>query len=253
MSTRSSFIAILFVVFTTANAFSQNLDSIDLIISGKDLDLSNVELVTIPMHGPYMLAGNKLVALTEGNDIAEIVLPDSMMVDDFIWTDSTFIVKSGYAIYTLDKITEPLMVFDSYDYDIFPKDKKHLYIVSHQGDSSLLFLANMKVKRAKRLLTLGEEIVCVSALGEATMVVTRENIYLFKGKECTRCLNLWTPLRTAVMTRNGLVFATDNEICLLTDIDQFLLMFEAQAKKLLYDGHYLYIQLTEGDLVRVKS
>ncbi|MBR6844430.1 MAG: hypothetical protein IKM79_04950 [Bacteroidales bacterium] len=182
-----------------------------------------------------------------------MVLPESMMVDDFIWTDSTFIVRSGYAIYTLDRINEPLMVFDSYDYDIFPKDKNHLYIVSHQGDSSLLFLANLKVKRAKRLLKVGEEIVCVSALGESTIVVTSENIYLFKGKECTRCLNMWAPLRTAVMIDRGLVFATDNEICLLTGVDKFMLMFEAKTKKLLYDGLYLYIQLTEGDLVRVKS
>ena len=244
-------IALALVCSIVANlALAQDTTLLSIVTTHEELDLSDVDLVAIPTKGPYMLAGNQLVSLKEGNDIGELTPLDSIIVDDIIWTGNGFVVKSGYEIYSLNNYSEPLMDFDILNYDIFPLDDKRIYIVSHQNDTSLLFLANFKVKRTKRLLTIGEKIVNVSRLGEATMVVTTRNIYMFHDKKCTRFLNLWAPVKTAVMTDKGIVFATDNEICLLSGVNQFMLLFEAQTKKLLYDNQYLYIQLKEGDLLQ---
>lgn len=230
--------------------FAQDTSFLSVVTTHDELDLSDVDLVAIPTKGPYMLAGNQLSSLTEESDLADLVLPGSISVDDIIWTGGEFIIKSGYEIYSLDNISEPLMDFDTPDYDICPLDEKRIYIVSHQNDTSHLFLANLKIRRAKRLLTIGEQIINVSQLGDATIVATDKNIYMFNGNKCTCYLNLWTPIRSAVMTGKGLVFATNNEICLLTGINQFVLIFEASTKKLLFDEQYLYILLSEGDLLR---
>lgn len=244
-------IALVLVCSIVANlALAQDTTLLSIVTTHEELDLSDVDLVAIPTKGPYMLVGNSLASLKDGNDIDELILPDSIIVDDIIWTGTGFVIKSGYEIYSMDNFSEPLMDFDILSYDIFPLDEKRIYIVSHQNDTSLLFLANLKAKRAKRLLTIGERIVNVSQLGEAAMVVTTDNIYMFNGKECTRFLNLWVPIKTAVMTDKGIVFATDNEICLLTGVNKFMLLFEAQTKELLYDNRYLYIQLKEGDLLQ---
>lgn len=245
---------LLFVMLIAFSHFvmAQDTSILSVITTHDDLDLSDVDLVAIPAHGPYMLAGSTVSSLTEDTELPELVFPDSMMVDDIVWTGKEFIVKSGYEIYRFDKIDEPLIDFDVANYDIFPLDEKRIYAVSHHGDTSQLFLVNLKVKRAKHLLTLGEEIICMSRIGEATMVVTTENIYLFDDneKKCTHYLNFWTPIHTAVMTHLGLFFATDNEICLLTNVNEFMLLFETRTKKLLYDNRYLYIQLKEGDLLQ---
>lgn len=245
------FLLLVFFILTNL-ALSQDTSFMSVITLHEDLDLSEVDLVTIPAHGPYMLTGSMLSSLTEDGEMPELVFPNNMMVDDFIWTGKDFIVKSGYEIYRLDNLGAPLMDFDIADYEIYPLDERRIYAVSHQGDSSNLFLLNLKVKRAKHLLTIGEEIIYVSQLGEATMVVTAENIYLFNDKEkkCARYLKFWAPVYTAVMTHQGLMFATNNEICLLTGINQFLLMFETRTKKLLYDSNHLFIQLKEGDLLQ---
>lgn len=243
-------VILVLAIFHFQCLFAQDTSFLSVVTTHQELDLSDVDLVAIPTKGPYMLVGNQLSSLTEESDLADLVLPDTVVIDNIIWTGNGFVIKSGYEIYLLDNISEPLMDFDTPDFDIYPLDEKRIYIVSHQQDTSLLFLANLKVKRAKRLLTLGEQIVDVSQLGEATMVATTDNIYLFNDKKCTRYLNMWTPLRSAVMTDKGLVFATDNEICLLTGINQFLMLFEAQTKNLLYDSRYLYIQLKEGDLLQ---
>lgn len=237
------------IVLITNNVFSQN-DFLSIVTTHDELDLSNIDLVAIPTKGPYILAGNQLSSLEEEGDLSDFVFPDSVVIDGIVWTGDDFIIHSGYEIFSLNNIAEPSMDFDTPDFDLYPLDVRRIYIVSHQQNTSSIFLANLKVKRAKRLLTIGEKIVNVSQLGEATMVVTEDNIYLFKDKECIRYLNLWAPIKTAVMTDRGLVFATDNEICLLTGKDSFLLLFEAQTKQLLYDNRHLYIQLKEGDLLR---
>lgn len=248
-------VAIIAALITSVSLCAQEdngQEFLTVVSSHEELDLSNIDLVTIPTHGPYIIANNRLIALTEDNDIQEMAFPEGMIIDDIIWTGADFIIKSGYELFALEKVSEPLMDFDIADYDIFPIDEKRIYVVSHQNDSSSLFLANLKVKRAKRLLTAQEKIVHVSRLGEATLVVTSRNIYMFEDKECVRYLSLWSPIQAAVMTDQGLLFATENEICLLIGVDRFALLFEAQVKKLLYDGQYLYILLSQGDLLRYK-
>lgn len=247
---KKNVIILVLLMFLYNQSMSQDKSYVNTIFSHSELDLSDVDLVAIPTKGPYMLVGNSLTSLKDGNDIDELILPDSIIVDDIIWTGTSFVIKSGYEIYSMDNFSEPLMDFDILSYNIFPFDEKRIYIVSQQNDTSLLFLVNLKVKRAKLLLAIGEKIVNVSQRGEATMVVTTDNIYMFNSKKCTRYLNLWTPVKTAVMTNKGMVFATDNEICLLTGVNKFMLLFEAQTKELLYDNRYLYIQLKEGDLLQ---
>ena len=231
-------------------SYAQDTSFLQVVTTHDEIDLSDIDLVAIPTKGPYILAGNQLSSLMENSDLADIVFPDSIVIDDIVWSGNSFIIKSGYEIYSLDNISEPLMDFDTPDFDIYPLDDKRIYIVSHQDSHCHLFLANLKVKRAKRLLTIKENIINVSQLGVATIVTTENNIYLFNDKECTRYLNLWAPIKTAVMTDRGLAFATDNEICLLMGVDKFLLLFEAQTKELLCDSKHLYIQLKEGDLLR---
>lgn len=243
-------VSFLIIMFAMAVSYSQTDSILSYVTSKKDINISGITLTTIPMHGPYMVAGNKFLSLEEDAEMSDIVFPDSMIVDDIFWTGNDFVVKSGFGIYSIGNLDEPLMDFDTWDYSIFPWDSKRLFVVYTLGDTSRLFLANIVAKRAKRLLTIGEKIVYVAASDKSTMLVTTENIYIFNGQDCKRYLDLWSPLRTAVMTKFGLVFATDNEICLLTGVNEFLLLFEGTCERVLYDGQYLFLQLADGDLLK---
>lgn len=80
------------------------------------------------------------------------------------------------------------------------------------------------------------------------MVVTTENVYLFTEKECKRYLNFWAPVHSAVMTSRGLVFATEDMVCLLAGEGMFVPLFEAKTRQLLYDYKELFLLLDNGDL-----
>lgn len=225
-------------------------DILTVVTSHDELDFSDVDLIAIPTHGPYMLTKSGLSSLIGDDEILEMIFPDDMTVDNVIWTGDDFVIKSGRELFMLAKLSESVIDFDIADYEIYPKDLRRIYVVSHQDSTSSLFLSNLKVHRAKRLLTIPENIIYVAPLGDATIVVTSGNIYMFNDEGCIRYLNGWSPIRTAVMTDYGLMFATENEVCLLAGVDRFALLFEAQARKLLYDSRYLYILLSAGDLVR---
>lgn len=212
------------------------------------LDLREVGLLTIPSQGVFMKIGDTLVSVDEGVEMSQVAFPDSIYVDNIIWTGEDLLIRSGYEIYLMDELDEPRMNFDTEDYEIFPWDEKRIFIVCHTGDSSILFTGYIKHGKVKRLLKIGEDIIHVSALGEATMVVTTENAYLFTKKECKRYLNFWAPVHSAVMTTKGLVFATDDMVCLLVGEGGFTPLFEAQTRQLLYDYKELFLLLDNGDL-----
>ena len=176
------FLFILVAITLLTKTYAQDTSFLQVVTTHDEIDLSDIDLVAIPTKGPYIMAGNQLSSLMENSDLADIVFPDSIVIDDIVWSGNSFIVKSGYEIYSLDNISEPLMDFDTPDFDIYPLDDKRLYIVSHQDSNCNLFLANLKVKRAKRLLTIKENIINVSQLGVATIVTTENNIYLFNDK-----------------------------------------------------------------------
>ena len=120
----------------------------------------------------------------------------------------------------------------------------------HGEGKDIVDYGNLKLKRAKRLIAFNEEVVYVTALGEATMIVTTENIYLFTDKECIRYMDFWKPVHTAIMTSKGLLFASDEEICLLTGVDNFILLFDIGCQQLLYDSKDLYILTNDFNLMK---
>ena len=63
-------------------------------------------------------------------------------------------------------------------------------------------------------------------------------------------MDFWKPVHTAIMTSKGLFFATDEEICLLTGVDKFILLFDSGCQQLLYDSKDLYILTNEFNLVK---
>ena len=239
---------LLFVICFAGMAYSQEDSLLRQVSSHEELDLREVGLLAMPSQGVFMKVGNVLVSVDDGIEMSRITFPDSIYVDEMIWTGEDMLLKAGYEVYLWNDLDEPRMEFDTEDYEVFPWNEKKIFIVCHTLDSSLLYAGYIKHRKVKPLLKIGEDIICVAAIGEATLVVTTENAYLFTEKECKRYLNFWAPVHSAVMTSRGLVFATEDMVCLLVGEGTFLPLFEAKTRQLLYDYKELYLLLDDGDL-----
>lgn len=245
---RIHFILVLFIFVNIFTVQSQSDTILRQVSSHEELDLREVGLMTMPSQGVFLKVGNELVSVDETIEMARISFPDSILVDDVIWMGEDLLLKAGYEIYYWGEFDEPQMEFDTEDYEVFPRDEKSVFIVCHRRDSSLLFTGHPTHRKVKRLLKIEEDIICVAAIEKATLVVTTENAYLFTEKECKRYLNFWAPVHSAVMTSQGLVFATDDMVCLLIGEGAFTPLFEAKTRQLLYDYKELYMLLDNGDL-----
>lgn len=246
---RQQLLTILLALFMQV-AYSQKNNLLSAIVSNDEIDLTDIQLVTIPTQGPFMLAGNEVHSLMEDNSTTTITFPEEMYIEDMIWTGENFVVKSRHEIYILNNVEIPAFVFEEEEFKIFPCNEQKIFIVYHGEGKDIVYYGNLKLKKEKRLITFKEEVVYVTALGEATMIVTTENIYLFTDKECIRYMDFWKPVHTAIMTSKGLFFATDEEICLLTGVDKFILLFDSGCQQLLYDSKDLYILTNEFNLVK---
>ena len=215
--------------------FSQQSDTISVVTTHDELDLTDISLVTIPTQGPYMLAGNEVHSLLEESKTTTIAFPENMYVEDLIWTGADFAIKSRNQVYMLSDVGNPVFIFEEEDFQIFPWDEQRVFVVYHNNGADIVYWGGLIQKRTKRLLSLAEEVVYVAPLGNSIMIVTRENIYLFTEEECVRYMDLWAPAKAAVMTNKGLFFATDNEICVLSGIDNFILLFDVGCRQLLFD------------------
>lgn len=216
--------------------------------SHEELDLREVGLLAIPTQGVFIMEGNRLSSIDAGNNLSDVTFTKNIYVNNIIWSGEDFIVRSGNEIFLLDDFEEPLMVFETTNYEIFANNSEKIYVVSHSEDTSILFVGEINQEKVCRLLKIGEYILQVSALKEGTMVVTTENVYLFTEKECKRYLNFWAPVHSAVMTSRGLVFATEDMVCLLAGEGMFVPLFEAKTRQLLYDYKELFLLLDNGDL-----
>ena len=243
------YLGLLIVIMHLASvAYTQEDSLFRQVSSHEDLNLREVELLAVPSHGVYITLGDTLISVEDSGIMSRISFPDSIQVDNIIWTGEDLLLRSGYELYLWDVYDMPMMDFDTEDYEVFPWNEKKVFIVCHALDSSLVYTGYLKHRKVKPLLKMGEDIICVSAVGDSTLVVTTENAYLFTEKECKRYLNFWAPVHSAVMTSRGLVFATEDMVCLLVGEGMFVPLFEAKTRQLLYDYKELYMLLDDGDL-----
>ena len=221
-----------------------------MVSSHEDISLKNIRVLALPTMGAYFISGNELYALDEASELKTITFPETVPVDDVIWNDDDFIIKSGNRVYAFKDIAVPRLEFETANFKIFPCDKGKIYVVSRRGDISHLYMANLKLKKAQRMVNLHGEVLNVAKRGAITWVTTNECIYRFDGDICEIIFRFQEPVNSVVMTPAGLLFATNNAINILTGKDTFITLLEGENHGVLFDGVLLYVITEQNDLVR---
>ncbi|MCQ2235315.1 MAG: hypothetical protein MJZ24_11320 [Paludibacteraceae bacterium] len=244
------FLLIVAVFFFCHRTQAQQEEPIQVVTTHEELDLSQIDVMALPILGPFMLSGYEMHSLEENGKMGTITFPDNRFVDDVIWTGENFVVKSGCNLYMLDDLETPIMTFDDSYFSIYPWDNKRIFISMQYNNKYHVFWGHLKFKRVQRLVSFPEQVVHVSGRGKSTMMVTDSNIYMFTDSTCIQFLHAWAPIRSAVMTAQGLAFSTDEQVCLLSGVENFILLFEGKFRQLLYDDRYLYVITSAGDLLK---
>ena len=246
-----SFVTLLFLGFNICVAKAQEDSIVTVMTYHEDINLTDVGVVALPTMGPFMMAGNKLMSLDDNDSISNIYFADIQPIDDVIWTDDKFVLKSANALYNSNELDKPAMVFDDDAFSIYPYDKNYVYINIYHNDSSFIFIGNLNFGKIKRMVTIPEYVLYIYKADKSTIIVTESSIYMFEENTCSRLMNFGMSIRDAVMTSKGLLFATSDQLFILTGAYQYHVLAEGKFHKLLYDWKYVYLVTAEGDLLRL--
>lgn len=245
------FVTLLFLGLNICVAKAQEDSAVIVIIYHEDVNLTDVGVVALPTMGPFMIAENKLMSLDFDNSISNIYFGDIYPIDDVIWAEDKFVLKSLNALYDANDLDEPAMLFDGENFSIYPYDEDFVYINIYHNDSSFIFIGNLNFGKIKRMVTIPEYVVYIYKADKSTIIVTESSIYMFEEDTCSRLMNFGMPIREAVMTSSGLLFATAGQLFILTGVYQYDVLAEGRFRKLLYDMKYVYLVTEAGDLLRL--
>ena len=242
---------LLAVVFSFGTLRAQDTIYATTIVNHNDLDLRYENLVVMPTMGVYLAVENRLESLSD-RKASSFMFPEGMVVDDLVWVDTDFVVKSYNNLYWMRDLSKPLQSFDDASFQIFPRDQKSIYIVLHHGDNSSLFVFNVKVKGMKRLVTVPGWVVSVTGNEKATMIVTEMAAWMFADGRCVPYMSFWPMARSAVMTNKGLVCVTDDELLLVTAPYKYEVLSKGDFEQVLYDHRNVYVVTGDGDLLKIE-
>lgn len=242
---------LLAVVFSFGTLRAQDTIYATTIVNHNDLDLRYENLVVMPTMGVYLADENRLESLSD-RKASSFMFPEGMVVDDLVWVDTDFVVKSYNNLYWMRDLSKPLQSFDDASFLVFPRDEKSIYIVLHHGDNSSLFFFNVKVKGMKRLVTVPGWVVSVAGNEKATMIVTEMAAWMFADGKCVPYMSFWPMARSAVMTNKGLVCVTDDELLLMLAPYKYDILEKGKFEKVLYDHRNIYVVTGDGDLLKIE-
>ena len=246
-----NFVTLLFLVVNICAAKAQEDSVVTVMTHHEDINLTDVGVVALPTMGPFMIAENKLMSLDFDNSISNIYFGDLYPIDDVIWSEDKFVLKSLNALYDSNDLDKPAMVFYDETFSIYPYDKNNVYINIYHNDSSFIFIGNLNFGKIKRMVTIPEYVVYIYKADKSSIIVTESSIYMFEEDTCSRLMNFGMPIRDAVMTSKGLLFATSDQLFILTGVYQYDVLAEGKFCKLLYDWKYVYLITADGDLLRL--
>lgn len=242
------------VLTTIFLSFVVNINADDLVsvlYYPDSISFTSEQLVQM-RDGIYVSNRTYLTSLEHGEKSYDLTAHIKNEISDIIATNEGDIIRVGKNFYLLNDTLTRLMSFEKKDVRMYPFYNDYFFISYKESGSCYLCKANSKNGQTTSELNLTENIVSV-AHGGGNLFITTEDYVLMFGSDgtCKKLLSAWEPFRYSVITGCGLLVGTDNNICLVTDVETFIPLIKLGCKKMFYYEDYLYIYTTDNALLKI--
>ncbi|WP_417096416.1 hypothetical protein [Leyella stercorea] len=239
---------VVILLFLLSRPISAN-DIIKVVCQPNEYNLTAENIVTIPFNGVFVKVDNQLLSLCEHTKIDNIILEDGCHVDDVVWSGKDLLIKSGNKLLSMNKDFRPIAVLPLDSFMMYGLDSLSILISREVADTSFVFTYNLKTRKALPFYKIEEKIVNIFVFGNDNIFITYKNIYISNKRNIWKNLGYYEPILSAVYTRKGLIFASRNSVCRLTEMGVVEPLSSEGALKLLYDGINLFILANDGALL----
>lgn len=206
----------------------------------------------IPQHGLYAIYGNKLIGMdaARNHEIDELCLPDTIKIEEFVALNDLIVLKSGYAIITLDSICEFdgwLMDTRDFHLDLCTDSTIAIY---YEGS---VFDCNPETRTMKPLFSVGEYRVLsyIPTGDDESLIITNTYVLQKKQKEVIPLFRFQDNANAVVFSSIGIFYGTDTGLYEINEDGDVLQIFEFPVYTILDDGKVVYIVTKEGIIYKI--
>ena len=217
-----------------------------------EFHISSEQLCLIPDHGLFLLTGNELISIEGDEEISLVHIPSQLLPEDLIFTEDDVLACDDTTIVSCKSSPNVLFAFDTNQFHIWPTTDNNIFVTVKVDETFAIYHCDPIEKIIEPFIKLNEDVVLLAGDTAQCIIVTPSNIYLVKEKNTIRMLNYFEPIRTATLTKEGVVFSTGDKILLLEGINKVALLCQRSCKKLLSDSDTLYVYAEDGSLVSFK-
>lgn len=222
------------------------------IVSPDTLDISNMPLVGVPSLGVFLPAQGQAFSLDtmRTSQTKVLAFPDSLSVDELIWNGEGFTLKSGSRIYTLvNGELNPLFNFDTDLYHIYSADHDRFYLTINMENLSSVYLCGISDKSVSLLLSVPLLITGIVGDGSVFYMAADEAIYSVSRDRMDKVFGFYEPIRSISLGDRGIFFATDNQVGLFVQKNEYQPIFMRGCRQIVADQNMLYMKLLDGTLL----
>lgn len=239
--------------FVLTNSATKSIESEyekKLLFSKKELDISTLEITTLPGLGCVVLLGDSVVLLdSPALDIVE--WNSCASVEDIVVCGSRTFAKQGTKIIELtDNGITTLCEMITGDFRITGESEKSMILYMEDFDLSIVNRLNINSKTYDELLRIPQPIDKVVANSNVILALQGNKIVdiLMKPKLFYSSGNM--VINDLCMCTDGLLVATDNDVILLQTLDYIFTFSQTGAKRIWCDGEDIYLQDITDNLYR---
>lgn len=223
----------------------------ELLVSHERIDLNMVYPFIIPQYGLVVSEGDSLIILTDS--LLKKVGWNEFGCSYAVVCGEKIIGRKERVLSELEENgTEKILDVDSDDFSIFPKDDNSIYLLCWKEEISSIFSIDVKSNTYREIVRIPQEINSIVSNSKNTFILTIYDIYTIDANYIPhKFFNSKEIINDIVMTKEGLIIATEEQMILIKDLKKQEIFIDVGAKHMWMDKNKLYFQSMSDDLYMV--
>lgn len=220
-----------------------------LLISHEELELDSLCPFVLPQYGLVSLMGDSLIVMKDA-ELRSTAWIEGCESSYTVICGDRLIGKRGNGINIVKTTgTENILIFDTDQFSIFPKDERNIYAVCWYENISSIICIDVEKKEYSEMARLPLGVLTIAANENMMLALVENDVFLIDDEgKARKFFKTGEFVNDIVMYEDGLLVATDAHIILVKNAKEQSVLLDEGAKRLWCDGKEIYYQSMNNDL-----
>lgn len=247
--------------FSLQNIIAQNNESqtdstITVMMTDKELPAPQGLLFTIPGKGLFLADGNTFYSLDENRcpEWEKLRFKYNIPIEQIVISDGKFLIKSQSFVIQINQTeTQIVTELDTDEFAIFCGRNNYFNVAMPEEDGSWgWYRCNFDNQQMDCVLRMNESIDNIIEIGEHSLCITPNNIYIISNGECSLLTTIEEGIVDATLTSQGLMFCTPSSLCLWDGSEEIQQLNNINIHSIFADNNIIYLLTMDGHILKTR-